>query len=195
MQQAEDVERADHYAEALRALFGEKCLPDNVDSSEPNVDSSHGKVESLEPKPAEPKFKVGEKVMYKGVLRVIDSIDTVTHRYHLSNGNYYAEWVDESDLEPYTEPTDTCTDTCTDDGSSPDHFVLYHEMVDDSINDGFREHNRLHIASMAMAGLLANPTVNDYTSLQDAAHIDFIVEDAVTYADALIAKCKKGGIV
>lgn len=64
---------------------------------------------------------------------------------------------------------------------------------DNIVKDGFRNHNRLHIASMAMAGLLANPTVNDYTSLQDAAHIDFIVEDAVTYADALIAKCEKGG--
>lgn len=53
--------------------------------------------------------------------------------------------------------------------------------------------NRLQVASMAMAGLLANPTVNDYTDLQDAAHIDFIVEDAVTYADALIAKCEEGG--
>lgn len=61
IQQAEDVERADHYAEALRALFGEKCLPDNVDSSEPNVDSSHGKVESLAPKPSEQKYQVNDK--------------------------------------------------------------------------------------------------------------------------------------
>lgn len=76
-------------------------------------------------------------------------------------------------------PNNTLTDT---QNADTDHFVIKHEMVD----------NRLQVASMAMAGLLANPTVNDYTSLQDAAHIDFIVEDAVTYADALIAKCEEG---
>lgn len=57
----------------LNRLFGSKCLPEpsklqarcrqvNVDSSHDNVDSSHGNVDSLEPKPAEPKFRVGDKV-------------------------------------------------------------------------------------------------------------------------------------
>lgn len=94
--------------------------------------------------------------------------------------------------EPSDTCTETCKETCKDNCTSPDHFVVKDEMVDNNINDGFSEHNRLHIASMAMAGLLANPTVNDYTALQDAAHIDFIVEDAVTYADALIDKCGEG---
>lgn len=58
-----------------------------------------------EPKPSEPKFEVGEKVMYKGVLRVINLVDAATLRYCLLAGNCYAEWVDESNLEPYTEPT------------------------------------------------------------------------------------------
>lgn len=84
-----------------------------------------------------------------------------------------------------TEPTylNKSSETCTDNCSSQNHFVVKDEMVD----------IRLQVASIAMASLLANPTVNDYTALQDAAHIDFIVEDAVTYADALIAKCEEEG--
>lgn len=52
----------DQMERVLIGLFGSKCLPDNVATSEPNVDSSHGNVDSLEPKPAEPKFRVGDKV-------------------------------------------------------------------------------------------------------------------------------------
>lgn len=60
----------------------------------------------VEDEKIEPRFKRGDRVMHKGVLRSVNSIDTITHRCLLSNLYYYAEWVDESDLEPYTEPTE-----------------------------------------------------------------------------------------
>lgn len=59
----------------------------------------------VEDEAKEPKYKKGDRVMHKGVLRSVNSIDTTTHRCLLSNLYYYAEWVDESDLEPYAEPT------------------------------------------------------------------------------------------
>ena len=67
---------SDHINHVLKHLFGFKCLPDNVVTSAPNVDSSHGNIDSLsqnppencnkanhistdDNKPAEPKFKAG----------------------------------------------------------------------------------------------------------------------------------------
>lgn len=113
MQQAEDVERADHYAEALRALFGSKCLPDNVDSSEPNVESSDGNVDSAEQKPDEPKYHVGQKVKFKDKdfgfeITAIEKWDDCDgYKYKLAG---WKRSYRESDLEPYTEP-DTSHET------------------------------------------------------------------------------------
>ena len=91
----------------LTDLFGSKCLPDNVDSLDSNVNSS-------EPKPAEPKE-------YK-------------------------------------------------------HF-------DNILKGSFREHNRLHIAAMLCAGMLANDC-NVYP-----------IDRAIKFADKLISECEKGGEV
>lgn len=118
----------------LDALFGSKCLMDegtdctpvevgvaenattsNVDSPEPNVDSSHGNVESLEPKPAEPKFKVGDKVVLnssslknrlKGEVLTINAVDLEDNTYCVLSKNmfYNGQWCTEDELEPYTEP-------------------------------------------------------------------------------------------
>lgn len=156
----------------LKNLFGTKCLPNE------------------EPKPAEPKFKVGEKVMYKGVLRVIDLIDTVTHRYHLSNGNYYAEWVYESDLEPYTKPEEpTCTRTCTDDCPSQSRNLSQETANCDKCND-----RRLHIAAMAMQGIMSASDPLMFSE-KGCLSAEAIARQALKYADALIAEAEKGGAV
>lgn len=52
------------------------------------------------------------------------------------------------------------------------------------LKDDFRDHNRLHIAAMAMAGIL---------SYGDLADPDEVTDMAIIYADELIEKCKKGG--
>lgn len=52
------------------------------------------------------------------------------------------------------------------------------------LKDGFRDHNRLHIAAMMMQGLLANPNNN--------ANLCETVADALKCADALIAEVEKG---
>lgn len=93
-------EYADGVTIALDDLFGSKCLPDNVATSEPNVDSSVGSVESLEPKPAEPKYHKDDKVLYNGAVHKI-TVGYGDGRYLLNNTQ---KVVKESDLEPYTEP-------------------------------------------------------------------------------------------
>ena len=86
--------------------------------------------------------------------------------------------VDESEATTLvkSKPIETCTDDC----SSPDHFVVKDEMVDNIIKDGFKNHNRLHIAAILAAGMLASE-VRCYP-----------VDRALELADKLIAECEKG---
>lgn len=122
----------------------------------------------------EPKFKVGEKVMHKGVLRVIDLIDTVTHSYHLSNGNYYAEWVDESDLEPCTEAGEYV--------NLSQKNVNCDKEFDTILKDSFRNERRLNIAVQILSGIVA--------SSKPCKHP---IKRALELTDALIGECEKGG--
>lgn len=75
-------------AELLYTLFGSKCLPDEV-----------AKESAKEPKPAEPKFKVGDIVRFKYCC--------TTYRidgFKMSDGVMLYQvgevWAEESDLEP-----------------------------------------------------------------------------------------------
>lgn len=61
------------------------------------------------------------------------------------------------------------------------HAVVKHEMVDNIIKDGFRNHNRLHVASILMAGLLAGGKEKHP------------VRRALELADALTHEVKEGG--
>lgn len=150
----------------------------NVDSPKPNVDSLDGNVDSLDPKPAEPKFKVGDKVNFK----CYDGFVPLTI-HHIRHDEIFKCWMYSFDkkapyfgeeyLEPYTDPEEK---TCTD--NTPTWTSVCPSQCPSQ--------ERLQIAAMAMQGLLANPKVNDYSTLQDATHIDFISEYALAYADALI---------
>lgn len=180
--------------ELLYTLFGSKCLPDNVESSEPNVDSlpqnptencdnkSHISADCN--KPAEPKFKVGDYARYKGDVHKVVAT-TKDNRCYL---NKILGSIDESDLEPYTEPTDfgkevnfpTKKQSC----NFSQETANCDKEFDNILKNGFREHNRLHIAAMMMQGLLANPNNN--------ANLSETVVDALNCADALIAEVEKG---
>lgn len=200
----------------LRNLFGSKCLPDNVDTSAPNVDSSHGNVDNLDSNveslsqkssencdnekhisnnPAKPKFKVGDKVMYKGVVRVIDLIDTVTHRYHLSNGNYYAEWVDESDLGPYTKPEGNTSPNVSHSDIDIDELVAKGYLPDPAkqfdtiLKDSFSKERRLNIATTIAAALAVDYYHESYG---ESNKWQRLAKLSMTIADALIAEAEKG---
>lgn len=155
----------------LLSLFGTKCLPDE------------------EPKPAEPKFKVGELCMRSGdVTRVLEYNPKHEFPYtiHVLRMNLKTI-ASESDLEPYTEPEEpTCTDTCTDDCPSQPRNLSQETANCDKCND-----RRLHIAAMVMQGLLASPVDANMQSKS----VDYIVKASFEYADALIAEAEKGGAV
>lgn len=153
-----------------------------------------------EPKPAEPKFKVGNVVRYRydGKLYIVEG---KTGKYHYAlrqhYGNIMMHDVLGSDLEPYTEPredvnlsqeTANCdkhsNNTLTDTRNAEiDHFVVKDEMVDNIIKDGFKNHNRLHIAAIIAAGWIAHDGIMDP---------DILAADSLTIADILIAKSEKG---
>ncbi|OKY84331.1 MAG: hypothetical protein BHV69_09935 [Bacteroidales bacterium 52_46] len=160
----------------LLSLFGSKCLPDNVDS--------------LKPKPAEPKFKVGDIVRFKyGCTPYrIDGFKMLDGTMLYQVGEV---WAAASDLEPYTEPAEpTCTRTCTDDCPSQ-HKIPCVNLSQETANCDKCNGLRLHIAAMAMQGLLASPVDANMQSKS----VDYIVKASFEYADALIAEAEKGGAV
>lgn len=189
--------------EVLKTLFGSKCLPDNVESSEPNVESlpqnptencdnkSHISADCN--KPAEPKFTKGDMVHcksfgYEGDYKVLEYTGGPRNCYDCIDkyGAYYRFY--ESDLEPYTEPTDFGKEvnfsTKKQSRNLSQESANCDKEFDNILKNGFREHNRLHIAAMMMQGLLANPNNN--------ANLSETVVDALNCADALIAEVEKG---
>ena len=82
--------------EVLKTLFGSKCLPDEKQSAK----SAH----CSEPKPSEPKFKVGDKVRYKEFVGTVYQIEETDYVIRNLAGGDLIGWLKESDLAPYTEP-------------------------------------------------------------------------------------------
>lgn len=174
----------------LHGLFGPKCLPDNVESSEPNVDSlpqnptencdnkSHISADCN--KPAEPKFKVGDIAVVRGfnhpLLKQDGAIVTILS-YH-DKGDFYSCAiapnvgidVDAKYLEPYTEPVNEAD-----------------KYFDNILKDSFRNHNRLHIATQITASIYSNDkAASQFNS------IEALVRKALDIADTLIAEVEKG---
>lgn len=96
------------WCNALQFLFGSKCLPDE-DSSNVEKLEKNGEVE---PKPAEPKFKPGDKVLKKDHNYENEGCpyDIFLGYIGHDKGGYLCAveahgWImHESDLEPYNEP-------------------------------------------------------------------------------------------
>ena len=109
-----------------------------------------------EPKPAEPEEKLSDSTPLNRTKGSYGSDQPVTDRHDF----------DKTSPRP-----------------KQDHFGENSEMVDNIIKDSFRNHNRLHIAALAMQGLL-------FDGMRDP---DTVAEVAFEYADALIRKSKKGG--
>lgn len=159
--------------EVLKTLFGPKCHPDDT-KDDTMGGAMESNVDSLEPKPAEPKFKVGDIVRFKYCCTTC-RIDG----FKMSDGVMLYQvgevWAEESDLEPYTEPTETFTDDCQSQCKS--------QEFDDILKKGFSKERRLNIAAMIMAAMMQNAKWGDKYS-----HIATI---SCAAADALLAEwCK-----
>lgn len=146
--------------------FGSKCLPD---AREVNFATK-------KPQPAEPKFKIGDELVWdKSILVKIDEVFADGKYLVFSrNGNRYM--VKESDLEPYTETVGTKDDTK---GNAKDPTFT------DDCKSQCKSPDRLRIAAMAMQAIISRS--NEYNPQAKAM-------TALEYADALIAECEKGGI-
>ena len=163
----------------LEALFGSKCLPDE------------------EPKPAEPKFKVGDIVRFKYCC--------TTYRidgFKMSDGVMLYQvgevWAEESDLEPYTEPTanymhsegDLNTAVLTGKCSSAS---TCDKQFDTIVKDSFRNERRLNIAARIVASMVGSDDWTTWRGGSDKEIWHNMAKSSLEIADALIAECEKKG--
>lgn len=148
-----------------------------------------------EPKPAEPKFKRGDMVKYKrtGKKKVVLCTDKYG-RYLVALPNMQSLiHVDESDLEPYTEPKEECRNLSQNIANCDKYPTFVQKTQPDF------DHSRLNIAAMVMQGILANPNTDTEfvraTGLNriNCGKAEYIASRALRYADALMNEAEKGG--
>lgn len=200
---------SDHINHVLKHLFGSKCLPDNVESSEPNVDSlpqnptencdNKSHISTDCDKPAEPKFKVGDIAVVRGfnhpLLKQDGAIVTILS-YH-DKGDFYSCAiapnvgidVDAKYLEPYTEPTDFGGEV---NFPTKNNLAIY-------LKKSKNCDNRLQIAAMAMQGILSNidllkNVLETGMETLDGDGISYraVAKASFLFADALITESKGG---
>ena len=174
----------------LFTLFGSKCLPDNVDSLDSNVDS-------LEPKPAVPKLRRGSFAYHDNVKVRITKIK--------ANGDVIAYTKDgyrligrECDFEPYTESAEEASPNVNSSDIDIDELVAKGcvpdpaKQFDNILKDSFSKERRLTIAAQMMQGLICAPLVPGVDPNPPA---EYLAQTAFRLADALIAEAAKGGEV
>lgn len=176
--------------ELLYTLFGSKCLPDNVDSLSQNPTENCDNESHISTdcdKPAEPKFKVGDIVRFKYCFTPyrIDGFKMMDGAMLYQVGEV---WADESDLEPYTEPTDFGRDV---NFPTKNNLAIY-------LKKSKNCDNRLQIAAMAMQGILSNidlfkNVLETGTEILSGDGISFraVAKASLLFADVLIAESEK----
>ena len=192
-----DKDCYDSNIKLLKGLFGSNCLPDDGDNLSP------------EPKPAEPKYHIGQRVRHIPT-RLVDVIDGISQSapyiYHFKHmvDPINGQGIFESDLEPYTEPTEKIGNPDFPNASKSvpldgaEHVGDSNEKADRDLCDkliqrGFRNHNRLHIAAMVIASIMGSNDWSDYRGATDEEAWHNMAKASLGVADALIAECEKGG--
>lgn len=167
----DDVQFWKGWQGALDDLFGSKCLPDEL--PEDNFAKS-------EPKPAEPKFNLGDIVRFKYCC--------TTYRidgFKMSDGVMLYQvgevWAEESDLEPYTGPEENIAETRNFSQDCDKQF-------DNILKDSFSKERRLTIAAQMMQGLICAPLI---PGIDPNPPAEYLAQAAFRLADALIAEAEK----
>jgi len=141
-------------------------------------------------KPAEPKFKVGDYARYKGDVHKVVAT-TKDNRCYL---NKILGSIDESDLEPYTEPTDFGKEVNFPTKKQSRNFsqetANCDKQLDILLTDSSLKERRLNIAAQFMSAMMSNPSVFHHGL--NAEDEDFILYGSLEFADALIAEVEKG---
>lgn len=142
------------------------------------------------PKPAEPKFKVGDRAIYcipekqRIKARVVNVrqrsgstlFNTLFNYDILLDDGRTANWVDEQWLLP---DNDDQVRAVTEKAS---------ERLDKILAKDLRKEKRLRIATQLMAAMMSNPVM-----FNKSIEYEDIVHGSLEYADALIAEAEKGG--
>lgn len=184
--------------EVLKTLFGSKCLPDEKQSAK----SAH----CSEPKPAEPKLKVGDIASYacSPTLKHKCTVTKVMQNEHSGKWEYNVMfewgkpgmWIPESDLEPYTGSKNEYSERIHAESvqesriaSEESHLRNLSQSMsncdkhfDTILKDSFSKERRLNIAASIAAGWLA---------CHGMTTPETIAMDALAVADALIIEVKK----
>ena len=180
--------------ELLYTLFGSKCLPDNVESLSQNPTEncdSEPHISTDCDKPAKPKFKPNDKVIFENVVCTIMQVCYEDSTYSLMKDKTgaFVAWIAESDLEPYTEPTDFGKEVNF--PTKKNNLAIY-------LKKSKNCDNRLQIAAMAMQGILSNidlfkNVLETGTETLSGDDISFraVAKASLLFADALIAKSEK----
>lgn len=197
---ADEISKCDARCGILLGLFGSKCLPDGT------------KDDTKEPKPAEPKFKVGDKVIYKKTNKQMVANHCAEFKdyddvYLISTfDGRYPKWVKESDLEPYTEPDTShempVLENHSDDTSQKEvnessnrnlsqNIVDCDKQLDNILKDSFHNERRLTIAAMIESSLIANPDL--WKPYRGYGQSHAFAKLSLEFADALMSECEKGG--
>lgn len=181
----DDVQFWKGWQGALDDLFGSKCLPDEKVDPESLVTTIKDSMEHplpdkmlldgiAEPKPAEPKFKVGDYVRYKGGVHKV----VATAKDNRCYLNKILGCIDESDLEPYTEPEKNIAENRNFSQDCDKQF-------DNILKDSFAKERRLNIAAQMMQGLICAPLIPGVDPNPPA---EYLAQTAFRLADALIAE-------
>lgn len=169
-------------------------------------DKKYSNVEKLEkndePKPSEPKFKVGDKVRYKEFVGTVYQIEETDYVIRKLAGGDLIGWLKESDLEPYTEPTNEDFVTLgvesaeylrksleeSEYRNSSQNTANCDKQFNNILKDSFSKERRLNIAAMITQGIMVNSN-----PLMVAVDVYGMIDLAILIADTLIAECEKGG--
>ena len=164
----------------LENIFGSKCLPD---AHEDNFTS-------IEPKPAEPKFKIGDELALD--KRIVVKVDEVfadgKYLVYSRIGNIYI--VKESDLKPYTEQREDLIPPNSGGGELESQEA--DKQFNTIIKDSFAKERRLNIAAQIVASIVGS---DDWTTWRGGTNKEIwhnMAKSSLEIADALIAECEKG---
>lgn len=186
------------YICSLAQLFGSKCLPDEpplkitaaedcvrmakiemgiANENSSNVDTTTSNVDSSSPKPAKPKFKFGDLVIYDDVVHKIIGV-LPTSQYRLSGCEYA---IFESWLEPYIKPAEYKAEEIA--------VKPVEEHFNNILRDSFSKERRLNIATTIAAALAVDYYHESYG---ESNKWQRLAKLSMTIADALIAEAEKG---
>lgn len=194
----------------LQELFGSKCLPDeacNVASPSQNSPENCDTEKHISTdcdKPAEPKFKRGDMVIYKwtGKKKVVVGMDKYG-RYMIALPNMQSPMhANESDLEPYTDPEEDLIpsnsgelNTQEADNQSRNlsqETANCDKQFDNILKDGFSKERRLNIATTIIGYIIQNGFYSLAEKYREE-NINNIVKLSMQITDTLIAEAEEGG--